>query len=505
VGELSVGRLVAVGVVIAALLVYLATLLPGMAFGDWGEMQVVPHILGIPHPTGYPTYLLLAAAVDQVPIGSVAFRGNVLAAVLTALSLGVAVVVQMRLGVGPLIAAGAALLVGLTGIVWAEAIVAEANPLHLLFAALLIHRALVWADGGTATDLAIGGLLVGLSLGNHLLTVTIAPFVALFVLWTGRDRFRLRPWWLLVPLLGIAAGLLVYLYLPIRAAQNPPLDYNDPETMDRLLDLVSGTQFKEKFDFLSERGLAELRAGLEPLWAELTRAATPAFPIVGVIGLVVLAGRRPSVAAMLAGIVVGALYVYLTYESLEHYLLVPMLVFGIGVGVALEALAQLAAGASPGRLRVTSAAVGVVALVLASGLGVMNLRASDRSQDRRGEAYRDQVLAALPDDAVFLSYWHVTTPIWYAQLVDGLRPDVTVIDDSDIVHDGWQTRETAIAAFVCERPVLIIRPVDFELDPVRRSYALETVTVVEVAATGPSAVIHRPIHRVIPDGDDCGG
>ena len=35
-------------------------ILPGQAFDDWGEMQVVPHVLGIPHPTGYPTYVLVA-------------------------------------------------------------------------------------------------------------------------------------------------------------------------------------------------------------------------------------------------------------------------------------------------------------------------------------------------------------------------------------------------------------------------------------------------------------
>ena len=42
-------------VVLVALAVYVRTLLPGLAFGDWGEMQTVPHVLGVAHPTGYPT------------------------------------------------------------------------------------------------------------------------------------------------------------------------------------------------------------------------------------------------------------------------------------------------------------------------------------------------------------------------------------------------------------------------------------------------------------------
>ena len=60
-------------VVLVALGVYVVTLMPGVAFGDWGEMQTVPHVLGVAHPTGYPTYVLLAwfragpARVGRVP------------------------------------------------------------------------------------------------------------------------------------------------------------------------------------------------------------------------------------------------------------------------------------------------------------------------------------------------------------------------------------------------------------------------------------------------------
>ena len=38
---------------------YLLTLSPGMLGGDPGELQFVPAILGLPHPTGMPLYLSL--------------------------------------------------------------------------------------------------------------------------------------------------------------------------------------------------------------------------------------------------------------------------------------------------------------------------------------------------------------------------------------------------------------------------------------------------------------
>ena len=74
-----------------------------------------------------------------------------------------------------MVAAVAALATGAIGTVWGSATVAEVNPLHLLLVALILDRSLAWADGRRLRDLALGGLLVGLSFANHLLTILVAP------------------------------------------------------------------------------------------------------------------------------------------------------------------------------------------------------------------------------------------------------------------------------------------------------------------------------------------
>src|SRR5687768_5388986 len=104
-----------------ALAAYIRTLLPGQAFGDWGEMQTVPHVLGVAHPTGYPTYILLSWLAHLLPVGSIAFRANLLSAVLVAGTLGVTVAILLRLGTRPAIAVGTALALGAVGTVWAAA------------------------------------------------------------------------------------------------------------------------------------------------------------------------------------------------------------------------------------------------------------------------------------------------------------------------------------------------------------------------------------------------
>ena len=66
----KLGRFAPAIVGVVSFAVYLRTLLPGLAFGDWGEMQTISHVLGVAHPTGYPTYVILGWIAQLVPIGS---------------------------------------------------------------------------------------------------------------------------------------------------------------------------------------------------------------------------------------------------------------------------------------------------------------------------------------------------------------------------------------------------------------------------------------------------
>ena len=523
---------------LAALVVYVRTLLPGQAFGDWGEMQTVPHVLGVAHPTGYPTYILLAWLAHLTPLGSIAFRANLLSAVLVAGAVGVTVAILVRLGTRPAIALGSAVAMGAVGTVWAAATVAEVNPLHLLFVALLLHRALVWEARKRPRDLVLGAALVGLAAGNHLLTLFVAPFIALFVAWVGRAAIVARPWMLGA---AVVAGLLalgVYLYIPLAAAQDPPLPYNHPVTLDAVLWLVSGAQFRGQFAFLSTDGLSEFVGSLGTLWGVLASRGTPALPVLGLLGLGVLVRRRPAFGLMCVGILSAGFYVWATYLRLEHYLLVPWLVLTIGAAVALETAARAldargSAGArAPGpgvvpadarpagafrlaALRLAAlrpdavhpgALVGAASLTLAGLLLAINWGTADRSQDRSADAFVDTVLAALPPDAAILSEWDASTPLWHARFVLDRRPDVLIVDDTNIVYDGWGTREARIASLICERPVFILRIGEADLEPTRLAYRLRPFVEVMVAQGGPSAAVSRQVFRVEPlDPAGCGG
>ena len=68
-------RWVLIVLLIGVLIVYLRTLLPGAVGGDPGELQFVPALLSLPHPTGTPLYCLLGKLWSLLPLGpTVAWR-----------------------------------------------------------------------------------------------------------------------------------------------------------------------------------------------------------------------------------------------------------------------------------------------------------------------------------------------------------------------------------------------------------------------------------------------
>src|SRR5512134_545866 len=68
---------------------YASTLAPGITWAnngtDSGDLITAAATLGVAHPTGYPTYLLLARFFQLIPVGSLAFRTNLLSALFAAL------------------------------------------------------------------------------------------------------------------------------------------------------------------------------------------------------------------------------------------------------------------------------------------------------------------------------------------------------------------------------------------------------------------------------------
>ena len=213
--------LLAAAVALLGLALYLATLAPGLTWahesGDGGELAAAAYTLGIAHPPGYPAYLLLAHLFTRLPVGEVATRTNLFSAVSAAGACALLTWTLARAQIKSIGAAGAGLALALSPLLWSQATVTEVYAFNALFVALLLSL-VPWNTNEGQQDpraaclrgLALGTIW-GLSLGNHPTALLCAPLLILALWRLGRSAWAAGG-------TGLALGLSVYLYLPLRAA-----------------------------------------------------------------------------------------------------------------------------------------------------------------------------------------------------------------------------------------------------------------------------------------------
>jgi hypothetical protein len=219
--------LVPAGVGLLALVVYGQTLLPGVGWGDIARFQYVAQVWGIPHRFGYPLYIAVSRLFGYLPIGTLAYRINLMSAVFAALAAVMVYFIVMRLVDDWVAAVSAALSFAFSRALWGQAVVAEVYSLNAFLIGAVVLVLLVWHQTGKLGLLYLGIGLFALSFGNHMTVVTLIPAVVFLVLVTDY-RVLLDPKKMLVMAGLVVIGSVQYLYVIIRAHQQPLLNELGP-------------------------------------------------------------------------------------------------------------------------------------------------------------------------------------------------------------------------------------------------------------------------------------
>jgi hypothetical protein len=457
---------------------YIPTLLPGVGFWDTAEFQTVGPVLGIAHPTGFPTYTLLGwlASVVLWPAGETAYRLNLLSAILVAGAAAFLALASHRALRRPLLAAGAGFLLAVSPITWWTATRADAHALHVFLLAVLLERLVTWAQAvragseGAHRPLLAASLVYGVSLGNHALTVLLAPGIAAFVLAVQPSIFR--RWRLVLSCAGIIALtiLALYAYIPIRAAMGPPLNYAHPSSLQGFLYLVSAAQFHGLLGDPFARGLGPIvqvfvvQAGWLPLGLGLLGLVTLSLGRAGTGWL----GPRLALLTVLWFAITTVFSAGYGDGFVDRYYLGPLAMLSlwaaVGAAALLGAVSRVAKRLASWNQAVSRAvSPGLSALLVAAFLAYPGYRAAegwpanDASRADEGARWGAAALAALEPNAVVVSWWSYSTNLWYEQYVLGRRKDVLVADDRVRLDEGWGGLPETIDRFLGQgRPVYLI-------------------------------------------------
>ncbi len=251
------------GALLLLLWAYLGITSPAFNNNDSPETISACVTLDIQHPPGYPLHTMAGKVFLLMPIGSPAFRINIFSSFLAMALLAVLFFTAVKITAGQKRGAKtfaglvSVCMLGLSLVLMGQATDAKGSIyiLNLLFIALIIYLCLGQyrvsstesreknAEPDTrgpvldTKKIYLISFIYGLSLANHWPSMVLLLPIVLYLMYYFRSTMSLKACVMcgLLALLGLSA----YLYLPIRAAGYPPVNWGNPVNFDNFFALVT--------------------------------------------------------------------------------------------------------------------------------------------------------------------------------------------------------------------------------------------------------------------------
>jgi hypothetical protein len=525
-------KLFGAAVFLISLVVYLLTVQHTIPLWDCGEFIACSATLGIAHPPGTPLFLLIGRLASLLPfVSDISYRVNLLSAFSSAAAATMGYVVAVRLlfflpgvaedslkkvGVYFCCLIGA-LLFAFGRTQWSNSVEAEVYALSILLIFVLVWLALRWYDqretSGTNKYLILIAYLGTLSVALHPTVFLVMPAIFFFLILADRSLLKdLRVWisgivlfwvmvdisqyftllaawlaislgfylakrsraWLLPLGLTIAAvvGFSAHTYIPIRAAQRPGINQNDPQTYDRFVRYLERKQYGNESMFSK---MFNRRASWSHQLGDFPRMGFGGFlvaqfgmsgvffviplvlALIGIISLIKWKWKVGVFIALLLFICTIGLVLYMNFsdgsqmeamtgnDKLEvrdrDYFFTPGFILmglyiGMGLFVVLNFLTRLA---GQQRAKLVTYSVCILGLLMPLSAVMANFQSNDRSDHYLAYDYAYNFLMSCPQDAIlFTNGDNDTFPLWCLQEAYGIRKDVRIANLSLIQTDWYQ-------------------------------------------------------------------
>lgn len=464
---------------LTAFIVYLFTIAPSVIQIDTGELAAVQATLGIAHPTGYPLYTIIGFLFSIIPLPfTTIYKLNLLAAIYCAASVSIFtytakfmldnienfsvqkknIVVKkakkdkkQKTEVEPtkiiftefsenikllsVVFAGLALAFSKT--FWFQSTSVEVYSFHLLLMSLIIlslFKAYINRDE-TEDNIKSKSWLwfaffLALGFTNHMTTLLILPGVAYlyFIKWGFNKITFVRIGVMLLVFFPVL--FLIYSYFPIRASQQPYLNWGDPVDWERIYRHISGFQYQVWLFASTEAAKKQFEYFINNLWSEYS--ITSLIIIIGVVSAFIKA--RKLFLFLLISFVFTVMYsINYDINDIDSYFLlayVCLAFFGV-LGFA-KIFYELSANKTARRI-----AIPVIALPLLIQ-AYINYDKIDQSKTYIYEDYTKALMNSVEKDAIIFSYqWdYFLSASYYYQFVENFRRDVAVVD-KELLRRSW--------------------------------------------------------------------
>jgi Protein of unknown function (DUF2723) len=404
--------LAAAGLGAGFFVLYGLTLCRTVFWYDSAELVTAAVTLGVTHPPGYPLYTLIGHLFTWLPLDP-ATAVNLMSASFAALAVGLVFLVVRQLGLDRVPAVIGAATLGASRLFWSNALVAEVYCPAVAVSALVLHL-LLRASNEKRSSLAVG---------LHLSIATLGLGFALLVWRNGRRMSRL-----FAAAGATFAGSLIFLYVPLRASQEPPLNLCNPSSLGQFAWYLSGGAYRHWFG--AQSSVLERSMAIGGFFHDQLGWVGLAFALAGMAWL---SRQRASECIALFLMATGNIAFFFGYQAhdVEVFLLPTTMILCCFVGAGAQGLVDVTAKlVGPAKARLATQIASSALLLFPLQLAYSNFASVDMSGFDETEPFIRATVDTLAQDAVILNF--TTPPEWkryavfgmYAQLVKGERPDV---------------------------------------------------------------------------------
>jgi hypothetical protein len=413
----------AVLVTLTTFLLYLATLISEVGWGDSAELSLAAYQLGLTHPPGYPLYTILGKAVSAF-FTDPAVGVNLLSAACTGLAAGVLSLLIYEFTSAPVIAALGAVLFAVLPNIWDMAVVSEVYNVNIFFLGISIYLFLRSEQSQFTKYFVPSAVLFGLSLGTYQANLLLLP-AFLWVLYarTPREKILSR----LFAFCSIIGSIwLVFIgYSAVRS--HAALAINYPLNSAR-----------EILSYITGAGLRPSYPGTIAFYIDRTIQHAGIFsknflylPIpVGVLGAFALF-KQKRIPGLFLVFAFAINYLFFSYYAVSDYFTMPVpayFIFCIWIGCGLAVIASWLAE----RKSVWKFVSIFICLLVIGGQLAGQLPA--RLERSNTHPVTDLIIPAMnsfPQNAVVISRWERYAPMVYFQQVRKMRGDITLVVSYD--------------------------------------------------------------------------
>jgi len=212
---------------------------------DSGDLVTASYFLGVPHPSGYPLYTLLGWFFSHLLFSpSSAWGMGLYSALFQSAAISVFFLVVFRWVKNYFAAFTASLVLVFSYTFWLYGHVAEVFPMNNFFVVLFLFFLSIWREKVLARRensfrwFLLTIFIFGLGISHHQTFLLLLPAFFYFIFITQRSIFK-KPSAVFLALIIFLLGFLPYIYVPIAASFNPPINWDNAYTLQGFIQLIS--------------------------------------------------------------------------------------------------------------------------------------------------------------------------------------------------------------------------------------------------------------------------